>query len=106
MKNVSFWIDNAPTQKFPRLQRNINVHVIVVGAGTTAAYLDDEDNICKPSPVCTHLACLVTWNPAESTWVSPCYGSRSKPTREITAAPTQQSLTPISTLTITVRISN
>ncbi len=95
MKNVSFWIDNAPTQKFPRLQRNINVDVIVVGAGITAAYLDDEDNICKPSPVCTHLGCLVTWNPAESTWVCPCYGSRFKPTGEVIAGPTEQALAPI-----------
>ena len=92
MKNVPFWIDNAPTQK---LQRNINVDVIVVGAGITAAYLDDGDNICKPSPVCTHLGCLVTWNPAESTWVCPCYRSRFKPTGEVIAGPTEQALAPI-----------
>jgi Rieske Fe-S protein len=97
MKNVPFGIDNAPIQKFPRLQRNINVDVIVIGAGITgitAAYLDDEGNISKPSSVCTHLGCLVTWNPAESTWVCPCYGSRFKPTGEVIAGPVEQALVP------------
>ena len=42
MKNVPFWIDSAPIQKFPKIQRNVNVEVVVVGAGVTGittAYL-------------------------------------------------------------------
>jgi ribulose 1,5-bisphosphate synthetase/thiazole synthase len=42
MRNVPFWIDSAPIQKFPRLQSNINVDIVVVGAGITGitiAYL-------------------------------------------------------------------
>jgi glycine/D-amino acid oxidase-like deaminating enzyme len=42
MRNVPVWIDNAPFQKFPKLQRNINVEVLVIGAGVTGittAYL-------------------------------------------------------------------
>jgi hypothetical protein len=41
MRKVPFWIDSAPIQKFPRLQRNINVEIVVVGAGVTitAVYL-------------------------------------------------------------------
>jgi glycine/D-amino acid oxidase-like deaminating enzyme/nitrite reductase/ring-hydroxylating ferredoxin subunit len=42
MKNVPFWIDSAPIQKFPKLQRNISVDVAVLGAGVTGittAYL-------------------------------------------------------------------
>lgn len=42
MKNVPFWIDSAPIQKFPEIQRNVNVEVVVVGAGVTGittAYL-------------------------------------------------------------------
>ena len=35
MTNVPFWIDSAPIQKFPKLQRNISVDVVVVGAGVT-----------------------------------------------------------------------
>ena len=42
MRNVPFWIDSAPIEKFPRLKRNVTVDVVVVGAGVTgitAAYL-------------------------------------------------------------------
>jgi glycine/D-amino acid oxidase-like deaminating enzyme/nitrite reductase/ring-hydroxylating ferredoxin subunit len=42
MTNVPFWIDTAPIQKFPRLVRNINVDVVVIGGGVTGitvAYL-------------------------------------------------------------------
>jgi glycine/D-amino acid oxidase-like deaminating enzyme len=42
MKNVPFWIDSVPIQQFPKLQRNISVDVLVVGAGVTGittAYL-------------------------------------------------------------------
>jgi hypothetical protein len=35
MRNVPFGIDSAPIQKFPRLQRNINVDIVAVGAGIT-----------------------------------------------------------------------
>src|SRR6266576_4183215 len=42
MKNVPVWIDTAPIRKFPKLQRNITVDLVVVGAGVTGittAYL-------------------------------------------------------------------
>jgi len=42
MTNVPVWIDDTPIRKFPKLQRNISVDVLVVGAGVTGitvAYL-------------------------------------------------------------------
>src|SRR5438105_86024 len=42
MRNVPVWIDDTPIRKFPKLQRNMNVDVLVVGAGVTGitvAYL-------------------------------------------------------------------
>src|SRR6266496_1906633 len=42
MKNVPVWIDTAPIRKFPKLERNIGVDVLVVGVGVTGittAYL-------------------------------------------------------------------
>src|SRR6476646_926785 len=42
MRNVPVWIDDTPIQQFPKLQRNISVDVLVVGAGITGitvAYL-------------------------------------------------------------------
>ena len=42
MENVPYWIDSAPIKRFPRLQKNVDVDVLVIGAGVTgisAAYL-------------------------------------------------------------------
>ena len=50
----------------------------VVGAGLSgvAAYRDENGDLHAVSAVCTHLGCLVNWNPAEKTWDCPCHGSR------------------------------
>lgn len=42
MRDVPVWIDDTPIRKFPKLQKNISVDVLVVGAGVTGittAYL-------------------------------------------------------------------
>jgi glycine/D-amino acid oxidase-like deaminating enzyme/nitrite reductase/ring-hydroxylating ferredoxin subunit len=42
MRDVPFWIDSTPIRRFPKLQRNINVDIVVIGAGVTGittAYL-------------------------------------------------------------------
>ena len=42
MENIPYWIDSAPIKRFPRLQKNVGVDVLVIGAGVTgitAAYL-------------------------------------------------------------------
>jgi hypothetical protein len=35
MRNVRVWIDNLRIQTFPKLQSNVSVDVVVVGAGIT-----------------------------------------------------------------------
>src|SRR3954464_15150123 len=42
MRNVPVWIDDTPIETFPKVQSNISVDVLIVGAGITgitAAYL-------------------------------------------------------------------
>jgi glycine/D-amino acid oxidase-like deaminating enzyme/nitrite reductase/ring-hydroxylating ferredoxin subunit len=59
-----------------------------------AAYRDAKGNVHKVSAVCTHMGCIVRWNPAESTWDCPCHGSRFKPTGEVIAGPAEDPLPP------------
>jgi len=50
--------------------------VIRRGLARHAVYRDDAGELHEFSAVCTHLACVVHWNPAERTFDCPCHGSR------------------------------
>lgn len=50
--------------------------VVRLGGHAVAAFRDDDGTVRAVSAVCTHLGCLVSFNPAERTWDCPCHGSR------------------------------
>lgn len=59
-----------------------------------AAYRDESGEIHAVSPVCTHVGCLVSFNPAETTWDCPCHGSRYTVDGEVIEGPALRNLEP------------
>jgi glycine/D-amino acid oxidase-like deaminating enzyme/nitrite reductase/ring-hydroxylating ferredoxin subunit len=57
-----------------------------------AAYRAHDGKLFAVSPVCTHLKCIVHWNPVETSWDCPCHGSRFQPDGSVIEGP---ALTPL-----------
>ena len=64
-----------------------------------AAYRDPAGRVNVCSAVCTHLQCIVAWNPAEKTWDCPCHGSRFHPDGRVISGPAEEPLPRLSALT-------
>ncbi|CAN5182973.1 FAD-dependent oxidoreductase [soil metagenome] len=50
--------------------------LVDVDGDQVAAYRHPDGTLQAVSAICTHLGCVVQWNPAETTWDCPCHGSR------------------------------
>jgi len=50
--------------------------VLKIGGRNVAAFREEAGAIRACSAVCTHMGCLVGWNPTDLTWDCPCHGSR------------------------------
>jgi glycine/D-amino acid oxidase-like deaminating enzyme/nitrite reductase/ring-hydroxylating ferredoxin subunit len=46
------------------------------GLRKLAVYRDAEGALHERSAVCTHVGCIVAWNPLEACWDCPCHGSQ------------------------------
>jgi glycine/D-amino acid oxidase-like deaminating enzyme len=49
--------------------------IVRQGLGKFAAYRDESGDLHLRSAVCTHMGCVVHWNPFERCWDCPCHGS-------------------------------
>lgn len=65
------------------------------GLKKVAAYRDSGGVLHERSAACTHLGCVVDWNPAEHTWDCPCHGSRYDALGRVTHGPAVEDLKPI-----------
>jgi glycine/D-amino acid oxidase-like deaminating enzyme/nitrite reductase/ring-hydroxylating ferredoxin subunit len=70
-----------------RLRRNPSAdlvpgegRIVASGLGQQAVYREDDGTLHRLSARCTHVGCIVAWNPEERTWDCPCHGSRFEPT--------------------------
>jgi nitrite reductase/ring-hydroxylating ferredoxin subunit len=64
-----------------------------------AAFRDQQGRVTLCSAICTHLQCVVAWNPAEATWDCPCHGSRFHPDGRVISGPAEEPLTRLSPTT-------
>jgi Rieske Fe-S protein len=58
----------------------------------TAVYRDPQGEVHAISARCTHLGCIVSWNPAETSWDCPCHGSRFSVDGEVIQGPAVRNL--------------
>jgi glycine/D-amino acid oxidase-like deaminating enzyme/nitrite reductase/ring-hydroxylating ferredoxin subunit len=57
-----------------------------------AAYRDSAGGFTVRSATCTHMGCLVHWNPSEKTWDCPCHGSRFATDGAVISGPAESPL--------------
>jgi glycine/D-amino acid oxidase-like deaminating enzyme/nitrite reductase/ring-hydroxylating ferredoxin subunit len=57
-----------------------------------AVYRDLRGEVHAVSARCTHLGCIVSWNPAETSWDCPCHGSRFSVDGEVLHGPAVRDL--------------
>lgn len=55
-------------------------------------YKDEQGEIFKVKPICTHLGCELSWNNLDKTWDCPCHGSRYTYKGELIYGPSVKNL--------------
>lgn len=65
------------------------------GLRKLAVYRDEDGVLHERSAVCTHLGCIVAWNPLERCWDCPCHGSQFAPDGAAINGPAFKPLAPI-----------
>lgn len=66
--------------------------IVREGLTKLAVYKDESGAVHKCSAVCTHVGCIVHWNPGEGTWDCPCHGSRFDPYGKVVNGPANTDL--------------
>ena len=64
------------------------------GTAKLAVCRDLHGRLHVRSAVCTHLGCIVHWNPTEQCWDCPCHGSQFAPDGAVLNAPAIGPLAP------------
>ncbi|CAN5321394.1 FAD-dependent oxidoreductase [soil metagenome] len=62
------------------------------GLAKVAAYRDPDGKLHERSAACTHLGCVIAWNPIAKSWDCPCHGSRFDPLGRVLNGPAVEEL--------------
>jgi Rieske Fe-S protein len=57
------------------------------GLHKLAVYKSSSGEVIERSAVCTHMGCVVHWNPFEKCWDCPCHGSQFAPDGQVLNGP-------------------
>lgn len=57
------------------------------GASKIAAFRQDDGTLVERSATCTHVGCIVHFNPLEKCWDCPCHGSQFRPDGGVICGP-------------------
>jgi glycine/D-amino acid oxidase-like deaminating enzyme/nitrite reductase/ring-hydroxylating ferredoxin subunit len=68
--------------------------ILTIHGEKIAAYRDEEGTVHVVSAVCPHLACIVSWNNAETSWDCACHGSRFSCDGKVLHGPSVKNLEP------------
>lgn len=74
-----------------RLDRDSG-EILQRGSSKIAVYRDAAGRLHERSAICTHLGCVVAWNPVEKSWDCPCHGSRFSPQGRVFTGPANRDL--------------
>jgi nitrite reductase/ring-hydroxylating ferredoxin subunit len=66
--------------------------VLKLDGKRTAAFRDEQGRVHAVSAVCTHMGCILGWNPVDRTWDCPCHGSRFAPDGSVLHGPATKAL--------------
>lgn len=69
--------------------------VIRRGLTKAAVHRDTSGRLIVRSAVCTHLGCIVAWNPSAKMWDCPCHGSQFAPDGKVINGPAVKDLPPV-----------
>ena len=70
--------------------------IVDIEGKKVAVYKNENGEILKFSPVCTHLGCIVGWDKENKNWLCPCHGSKYAPGGTVIQGPAKKNLNRIS----------
>ena len=91
VKNLSEYLTGGEVSSTDELQPGQGA-TIRRGASIIAAYRRDDGTVVERSASCTHVGCIVHWNPLEKCWDCPCHGSQFEPEGEVINGPAIRAL--------------